>query len=393
MKHLIALFLLCLISCTSQAQCPDPEIQVGMSDTTTYFPLLEGKRVAVLANRTSVLFDKKGKMVHLVDLLHRRANVVAILSPEHGFRTTADAGQAVDDSTDPQTGIPIRSLYNGHTLRPKDSVMHSFDVLVIDLQDVGLRFYTYYISMLRMMQAAADFQKEVIVLDRPNPNGDKVEGPILDPKYKSGVGQIPIPILHGLTMGEIALMAQGEGWVKYSKLTVVACRNYTHARSYTLPIAPSPNLATQRAIYLYASLCPMEGTPLSVGRGTAHPFECFGHPNFTEEQGYTYCFTPQSTSGASNPPLKGIACRGVDLSQMPLDEARQKGFSLQYLIQAYHDSHLGDQFFTPMFEKLIGVDYVRRMIQAGATEEEIRRCWLQDLEQYRSLRAKYLIYE
>ena len=250
--------------------------------------------------------------------------------------------------------------------------MRSFDVLVVDMQDVGLRFYTYYISMLRMMDASAEFGRPVIVLDRPNPNGDKVEGPLLDRKYKSGVGALPIPVLHGLTMGEIARMAVGEGWARRCDLTVVPCRNYTHATEYVLPVAPSPNLPTQRAVYLYAALCPFEGTVVSLGRGTDKPFEIYGHPDL---KGRTFTFTPRPTPGAKHPPLEGRLCRGEDLSRLPLDEARMTGFSLQYVIDACADLGLGESFFTPMFEKLVGVGWIRKMILDGATDAEIRARW------------------
>ena len=374
------------------------QVNVGMTDTASYYPLLRGRRVAVLANQTSVAelpgapgADASGR-VHLVDLLHGEGfAVAAIFSPEHGFRGTADAGEHVGDSRDAKTGIPIRSLYDGGSGRPSEETMRTFDVLVIDLQDVGLRFYTYYITMLRLMDAAADAGREVILLDRPNPNGDKVEGPLLDMKYRSGVGALPIPVLHGMTLGEIALMARGEGWAKPGALTVVRCRNYTHATEYTLPVAPSPNLPTQRAVYLYAALCPFEGTVVSLGRGTDRPFECYGHPDL-KERGYT--FTPRPTAGAKHPPLEGRLCRGVDLREMPLDEARQVGFTLRYVIDAYRDLEtLGDGFFTPMFEKLVGAGWVREMIRAGATDAEIRARWLPEAERFRTLRAKYLLYE
>ena len=219
-------------------------VLVGMTDTAAYFPLVRGQRVAVLANQTSVAempgapgADAAGR-VHLVDLLHGAGfDVAAIFSPEHGFRGTADAGEHVASSVDARTGIPIRSLYDGNTKRPSDETMRSFDVLVVDMQDVGLRFYTYYISMLRMMDACADFGRWVVVLDRPNPNGHIIDGPVLDMKYRSGVGAIPVPVLHGLTMGEIARMAAGQGWAKQCALTVVKCRNYTHATEYLLPVA------------------------------------------------------------------------------------------------------------------------------------------------------------
>lgn len=372
-------------------------VLVGMTDTAVYFPLVRGQRVAVLANQTSVAempgapgADAAGR-VHLVDLLHGAGfDVAAIFSPEHGFRGTADAGEHVASSVDARTGIPIRSLYDGNTKRPSDETMRSFDVLVVDMQDVGLRFYTYYISMLRMMDACADFGRRVMVLDRPNPNGHIIDGPVLDMKYRSGVGAIPVPVLHGLTMGEIARMAVGEGWAKQCALTVVKCRNYTHAIEYLLPVAPSPNLPTARAVYLYAALCPFEGTVVSLGRGTDKPFEMYGHPDMT---GRTFSFTPRPTAGAKHPPLEGRLCRGVDLSGMPLAEAREVGFSLRYVIDACTDLGMGDKFFTPMFEKLVGVGWVREMILAGASEAEIRARWADDVERYRERRTKYLLYE
>lgn len=372
-------------------------VLVGMTDTAAYFPLVRGQRVAVLANQTSVAempgapgADAAGR-VHLVDLLHGAGfDVAAIFSPEHGFRGTADAGEHVASSVDARTGIPIRSLYDGNTKRPSDETMRSFDVLVVDMQDVGLRFYTYYISMLRMMDACADFGRRVVVLDRPNPNGHIIDGPVLDMKYRSGVGAIPVPVLHGLTMGEIARMAAGEGWAKQCALTVVKCRNYTHATEYLLPVAPSPNLPTARAVYLYAALCPFEGTVVSLGRGTDKPFEMYGHPDMT---GRTFSFTPRPTAGAKHPPLEGRLCRGVDLSGMPLAEAREVGFSLRYVMDACADLGMGDKFFTPMFEKLVGVGWVREMILAGASEAEIRARWADDVERYRERRTKYLLYE
>lgn len=372
-------------------------VLVGMTDTAAYFTLVRGQRVAVLANQTSVAempgapgADAAGR-VHLVDLLHGAGfDVAAIFSPEHGFRGTADAGEHVASSVDARTGIPIRSLYDGNTKRPSDETMRSFDVLVVDMQDVGLRFYTYYISMLRMMDACADFGRRVVVLDRPNPNGHIIDGPVLDMKYRSGVGAIPVPVLHGLTMGEIARMAAGEGWAKQCALTVVKCRNYTHATEYLLPVAPSPNLPTARAVYLYAALCPFEGTIVSLGRGTDKPFEMYGHPDMT---GRTFSFSPRPMAGAKHPPLEGRLCRGVDLSGMPLAEAREVGFSLRYVIDACADLGMGDKFFTPMFEKLVGVGWVREMILAGASEAEIRARWAGDVERYRERRTKYLLYE
>ena len=382
---LLFLSLLAATACRGQQAVPPAEVRVGAADTAAYYPLLEGRRVALLANHTAVVDGE-----HLVDRLHGRGfRITGIFSPEHGFRGTADAGEKVDGSTDERTGIPIRSLYDGRTLRPSDAAMRSFDVLVVDMQDVGVRFYTYYISMLRMMDACADFGREVVVLDRPNPHGDEVDGPLLDMKYKSGVGALPIPVLHGLTMGEIARMSVGEGWTKPCRLTVVPCRNYTHATPYRLPVPPSPNLRTDRAVELYPSLCLFEGTILSVGRGTDRPFECFGHPDLLGKPGYDFRFTPRPMAGAKAPLLEGELCGGVDLRG---EDDPPHGLSLSRLVAAFRAMERGESFFTPMFEKLIGVDYVRRMMLEGASADEIEARWRDDAERFRERRRPYLLY-
>ena len=390
------LLLLCgWLFAVTAAVAAEP-VLVGMTDTAAYFPRLRGKRIALLTNHTAVAelpgapgADASGQ-VHLVDLLHNSGlQVTGIFAPEHGFRGDADAGAKVGDGTDPVTGIPIRSLYNGNAQRPSDAAMRTFDLLVVDMQDVGLRFYTYHISMLRLMDACAAAGKPVVVLDRPNPNGAHIDGPILEERYHSGVGMIPVPVLHGLTMGEIARMAVGEGWIAPCDVTVIRCRNYTHRTEYVLPVAPSPNLRTQRAIYLYASLCLFEGTAASVGRGTDKPFECFGHPALA---GYAYTFTPRSTAGALHPPLEGEVCRGLDLSTLPLDEARATGFTLRYVADALRASGMRERFFNPMFEKLVGTGYVREMLLGGTSEAEIRARWESDLEAYKTLRRKYVLY-
>lgn len=363
------------------------EVLVGATDTASYMSLLEGRRVALLVNHTAMYSAEE----HIVDMLHREGvNIVGIFAPEHGFRGAVEAGYDVKDDVDAKTGIPILSLYNGNTKRPTDAVMQSFDVLIVDMQDVGLRFYTYYISMLRMIDACADFGREVIVLDRPNPNGHYVDGPILDMRYKSGVGHIPVPVVHGLTMGEIAMMSIGEGWAKRATVTVVRCRNYDHNTHYTLPIAPSPNLATQHSIYLYPSLCLFEGTVVSVGRGTEAPFEVYGHPAM---RGREYSFVPESVAAASKPPYMGERCYGVDLRDMAEEEIWREGFNLEYVIDAYRDLAMGEKFFKPMFEKLVGVAWVREMIIEGRSAEEIEACWSEDVEQYKVLRRRYLLYE
>ena len=348
--------------------------------------MLSGQRVAVLANHTAVVGDE-----HLVDMLVREGvNLVGIFSPEHGFRGGADAGEKVKNSIDERTGVPIWSLYDGNTKRPAEEYMRSFDVLLVDMQDVGLRFYTYYISMVRMIDACADYGCKVIVLDRPNPNGMYVDGPLLDMKYKSGVGALPIPVVHGLTMGEIALMAKGEGWCKPCELHIVRCGNYTHQSRYTLPIAPSPNLPTQHAIYLYPSVCLFEGTVCSLGRGTDFPFEVYGHPHY---KGAEFCFTPQSRAGAKNPPLLGQQCWGVDLRGVADEEVIAKGFNLEYVIDAYHNLGQGEEFFNRMFLLLTGVDYIKDMIIEGKSANDIRAVWQEDVKQFKLLRRKYLLYE
>ena len=363
------------------------EVLVGATDTASYLPLLREKRVAVLANHTAMYSAEE----HVVDMLHREGiNLVGIFAPEHGFRGAVEAGAKVENSVDAKTGVAILSLYNGNTQRPSDDVMRSFDVLVVDMQDVGLRFYTYYISMLRMVDACADFGVKVVVLDRPNPNGHYIDGPILDMKYKSGVGWLPIPVVHGLTMGEIALMAMGEGWAKKADLEVVRCRNYTHSTHYMLPIAPSPNLPTQHSIYLYPSTCLFEGTVVSMGRGTEAPFEIYGHPEMENRE---FEFTPMPNAGSKTPPYSGKLCYGEDLRSLSNEDIWREGLNLEYVIDAYRDLNMGDKFFTPMFEKLIGVGYVREMIKAGHTAEQIEAQWQEELERYRALRQGYLLYE
>lgn len=395
MRRIAAILAVALGTMLSAAACAQTPavadraaaVEVGAADTAAYMPLLRGRRVAVLANHTAMFSESE----HLVDMLCRcGARPVGIFSPEHGFRGRAEAGASVGNSVDERTGVPILSLYDGRTQRPSDEAMRSFDVLVVDMQDVGLRFYTYYISMIRMMDACADFGREVIVLDRPNPNGDYVDGPILDMRFKSGVGWLPIPVVHGMTMGELARMAVGEGWCKKVGLSVVRCRNYDHRTSYVLPVAPSPNLPTQHAIYLYASMCLFEGTVVSLGRGTDFPFEVYGHPDMKDRD---FCFTPQPNAASTAPPLSGRVCHGVDLRGVPDEQIRREGLTLRYVVDAYRDLDMGERFFTPMFEKLIGVDWVRRMIVEGASAEQIEACWRDDVEQFRQSRRAYLLYE
>lgn len=326
--------------------------------------------------------------------------MVAIFSPEHGFRGTASAGEHVANSVDEKTGVPILSLYSGKSPRPSNEDMQKFDVLIVDIQDVGLRFYTYYITMVRLMDACADFGKEMIILDRPNPNGYYVDGPILDMQHKSGVGYLPIPVVHGMTLGELAQMVNGEGWLPDSKqcpLRVITCRNYTHQRAYQLPIAPSPNLRNQLAIYLYPSICLFEGTPVSLGRGTDLPFLCYGHPGFKtgnpETDNAMLQFTPRECSAAKNPPQKDQLCYGFDLSQMNEEDAMTHHFDLSFVIDAYRRLNIGAEFFTKFFVKLTGQDYIQEMIMAGKSAEEIRAVWKDDVTRFLTQRKPYLLYE
>lgn len=364
-------------------------IRVGAELTDSYFPLIKGKRIAVMTNQTGMAGDE-----HLVDLLVRcQFNIVGIFSPEHGFRGTADAGEHVASSVDEKTGIPIWSLYGGGSGKPSADKMKEFDILLFDLQDVGLRFYTYYASMARLMDACAEHGKKMIVLDRPNPNGFYVDGPILDMKHKSGVGWLPIPVVHGMTLGELALMINGEKWLPEGRvcdITVVSCENYSHQTLYELPIAPSPNLPHIHSIYLYPSTCLFEGTVMSLGRGTSFPFEVYGHPQY---KGSDFSFTPRSVPGAKNPPLLNKKCHGVDLREVSNAFIWENKFDLSYLIDAYNNLNMGEKFFTSFFEKLVGTDYIRKDIIAGKTAEEIKKKWQCDVEAFKQQRKAYLLYD
>lgn len=368
-----------------------PKILPGAESVNEYLPLLKGKRVCILSNQTGIVSSGK----HVLDvMLENKINVVFIMSPEHGFRGTADAGEVVASSVDPETGIPIRSLYDGKGGLPSQETIDGFDVLVFDLQDVGCRFYTYNATMKKMMGICAKYGKKFIVLDRPNPIGFYVDGPILDMKYQSGVGAVPVPVCHGMTLGELALMINGEGWLPDGvkcDLTIIKCRNYTHQSRYILPVRPSPNMPDMRSVYLYPSLCYFEATPVSLGRGTANAFQMYGHPNML---GYSFEFTPRSREGAKNPPQLDKLCHGVDLRTVPSDdEINAAGINLEYVIDAYRNLNLDDHFFRSFFELLIGRDYVRKMIKNGASAAEIKACWKEDVEKFKVQRKPYLLYD
>lgn len=386
-----SILLIAMILCAIRtAAAQEPDVVVGAARIDVIKPMLEGKRVGLLSNHTGMVGDR-----HILDILiDNGINVTTIFSPEHGFRGTADAGEKVDGSRDSRTGLPIVSLY-GKKRKPTDAQMAGVDVIVCDIQDVGLRFYTYYITMLDLMESAAEAQKPFIILDRPNPNGMTVDGPVLDMSLKSGVGRLPIPVIHGMTLGELARMAVGEQWftgARHLDLSVVPCLGYTHRTRYHLPVTPSPNLPSMTSVYLYPSTCLFEGTVMSLGRGTDKPFCIYGHPSMT---GCRFSFRPRSIPGAKNPPLLGRLCRGRDLSSIDHEKAIAAGVDLSYIIDAYNNAgmaKLKPRFFTPFFDKLIGNTRVREMIETGHPADEIRATWADDVKRFKILRQPYLLY-
>lgn len=362
----------------------------GAENMGAYLELLKGKRIGVVANQTSIKDS-----LHLVDFfLHEELNVVRVFSPEHGFRGDADAGEHVESNKDAKTGLPLVSLY-GSNKKPTVDQMKGLDVMVFDLQDVGVRFYTYISTLHYVMEACAEQGVELIVLDRPNPNLDIVDGPVRQPGFESFVGMHPIPILHGMTIGEYAQMINGEKWLTNGlecSLTVVPCTSYRRIDSYTLPIAPSPNLRSKEAIYLYPSLCLFEGTVMSVGRGTDFPFEVYGHPKYTSMSSQ-FTFTPTPGYGAKHPKLEGENCRGINLQAY--GRTKPKHLRLIWLMDAYRNTEV-DEFFTKggrWFDLLAGTDELRKQIEKGLPEAMIRVSWKKDLDAFKEMRKAYLIYE
>ena len=366
------------------------QVIVGAERTELYFDQLEGKKIAICGNQSSQVGQQ-----HLVDTLVASGfNVVTIFCPEHGFRGDAEAGAHISSSVDAKTGIPIVSLY-GKNKKP-DLSQSDIDLIIFDIQDVGCRFYTYISTLHYVMEAAAENGVEVMILDRPNPNGYFVDGPVLDTNYRSFVGMHPIPVVHGMTIGEYGRMINGENWLAngvHCKLQVVPMDNYDHNTRYVLPIAPSPNLQTPEAIYLYPSLCLFEGTPISIGRGTNIPFQVYGHPQLT---GGDYYFTPMPIKGVSeNPPQKGLKCRGHNLSDYATANLQSDNrFNIQYILDAY--KHFSDKakFFNAnfFFDKLAGTNQLRKDIIAGKSEEEIRASWQPKLQKFKEIRQQYLLY-
>ncbi|MCU0462022.1 MAG: DUF1343 domain-containing protein [Bacteroidales bacterium] len=381
---LISIMAILAMSCNGTENNPVP----GASQFEKYKLLIEGKSVAIVANQTSMAGD-----VHLVDfLLNKGVNIKKIFAPEHGFRDLADAGEAIQDGIDMQTGLPVVSLYGSHRNATADDLA-GIDVVLFDIQDVGVRFYTYLGTLHYLMEACAETSVKVIVLDRPDPNGYYVDGNILDTAYRSFVGMHPVPIVHGMTVGEYAMMINGEGWLKGGvrcDLTVIKCLYYDHGTLYELPVKPSPNLPNQTAIYLYPSICFFEGTNISLGRGTPFPFQVYGSP-LLPDRGFS--FTPDSAFGSRNPPFKGIKCYGVDLRNAIKDRLIPSyAINLEWVIDAYNYYPEKDKFFTSYFDVLSGGPTIREQIRKGMTSDQIRQTWKDGLEKFSRIRKRYLLY-
>ena len=399
-----AAFICCLFfECDNLAQVPrehktgikkfTPPILPAADQVPVYIGYLKGKNIGMLINQTSVIGPRK---VPVVDsLLKLGITVKNIFGPEHGFRGNASDGATINDTKDPVTGLPAISLYGKH-VKPTPADLKGINLMVFDVQDVGARFYTYISTLHYVMEACAENNIELVILDRPNPNGYFVDGPVLDTAFRSFVGMHPIPVVHGMTIGEYAQMINGEGWLKNKvqcKLKIYRVANYTHDKPYKLPVNPSPNLNSGLAIFLYPHLCFFEGTNISVGRGTTAPFQMLGSPSLKDN--YTYSFTPVSIPGMSdNPPLKNQLCYGISLKDYNTDTLRQqKKLNLAWLINFYKAYPDKEHFFTAYFNKLAGNDALKKQLIAGNTEAEIRQSWEPALSKFKMIRSKYLLYK
>ena len=400
--YLLMLVVVTQLAChttasTSSGTTATDRIITGAEQTSKYLPYLANKRVALLANQTTII----GKR-HLVDSLQSLGvNIVKVFGPEHGFRGNASAGAHVADETDSATGIPVISLY-GKKNKPSKEDLADVDIVVYDLQDVGCRFYTNINALSRLMEACHEYDKELLILDRPNPNGYLVDGPILDMKYKSGIGMFPIPMSHGLTVAEFALMANGEGWLTNKvqcKLKIVKVANYDHEMPYVLPVSPSPNLNTQQAIMLYPSTCLFEGTYINHGRGTYYPFTVMGSPELKGK--YSFSYTPVGIKGMAETPLfMNQVCYGLDLRNYDVNILRRKKqVNLEWMIELYKASPYKEKFFDTKLsrqmnsiEVLTGSGQFRQQIMEGKSEADIRASWEPGLSEYKAMRKKYLLY-
>ncbi|MFI1770937.1 exo-beta-N-acetylmuramidase NamZ family protein [Thalassobellus citreus] len=419
-KNTVLLFVLVMISCANLSKSEagnqnsevtkqkevinevkkDTSIIVGANQTTSYLRLLKGKQVGIVANQTSVIFKQTTSnsakpnnktYTHLVDSLTTlNINIKTVFAPEHGFRGTADAGEHVKDGIDTKTQLPIVSLY-GKNKKPSPEQLKNIDVIIFDIQDVGARFYTYISSLHYVMEACAEANIPVIILDRPNPNGHYIDGPILETEHSSFVGMHPIPVVHGMTIGEYAQMINGEKWLANGiqcELNVISLKNYNHNLSYSLPIYPSPNLPKDKSINLYPSLCFFEGTNVSAGRGTKFPFQIFGSP-FLNAELYDFEFTPQPNFGSKYPKHQDKLCFGKNL----ILTENLNTLNLRWLIEAYNNTKNKDVFFNAFFTKLAGTKKLQQQIETGLGEAEIKATWQEGLKKFRKTRAKYLIYK
>lgn len=361
--------------------------------TNLYINYLKGKNIGMVVNQTSVIGNRR--TVSVDSLLKSGISIKKIFGPEHGFRGDASNGANVNDSTDPATGLPVISLYGKH-FKPTPADLQGLNLVIFDIQDVGARFYTYISTLHYVMEACAENNLELLILDRPNPNGYTVDGPVLDTNYRSFVGMHPIPVTHGMTIGEYAQMINGEGWLKNHvkcNLKIIKIANYNHSLSYQLPVNPSPNLNTAQSILLYPSVCLFEGTTLSLGRGTLFPFQVIGHPLLKGK--YIYSFTPVSIAGMSeDPPQKNQLCYGIDLKGYNTDKLRSSGkINLTWLIELYKAFPDKAHFFNAYFTKLAGTETLRKQIEAGKSEKEIRDSWEPALSNFKTMRRKYLLYQ
>jgi len=387
---MLILSYIILYALTAACSTQEAPVRCGADRLEKYLPLLDGKHIALVANHTSLV-----EGIHLVDTLLAsgidKAQIVKVFAPEHGFRGDHAAGVQIEDGTDPLTGIQVASLYGSHK-KPEPEELDGIDLMLFDLQDVGARFYTYISTLHYVMEACAENGIPLIVLDRPNPNGACIDGPVLDTAYRSFVGMHSIPVAYGLTIGELAGMINGEGWLSQGikcDLTVITCANYTRGQAYSMPVSPSPNLANDHAVLMYPSTCFFEGTVLSEGRGTAMPFEIYGHPDLPGE----FSFTPETIAGvARNPKFEGQVCYGADLRDF-LPEEGWTMIQLKWILDAYKAFPRKEEFFTGYFNTLAGTDQLRKQIEEGWNEERIRASWQEDLEQYKVTRSNYVIYD
>ena len=374
-QNIFILIFLCSFGLNAQ------ELILGANRIEHIISLTNEKSIAIVGNQTSMVNN-----THLVDtLISLNQNIITVFSPEHGFRGTGDAGAKIENEVDIKTGIPIISLYGGNK-KPKKKNLEDVDIIVFDIQDVGARFYTYISTLHYVLEACGEENIKVIVLDRPNPNGHYIDGPVLEGKYKSFVGMHPIPIVHAMTIGEYAKMIIGEKWIeKKCDLTVIEMLNYNRNKIYELPIKPSPNLPNKRAVNLYPSLCLFEGTIISIGRGTKKPFQHFGHPKLNL---YNYSFIPKSGPGSKYPKHENKICYGKDLTKTPI----LNSINLEWLIETYDQSQNKEDFFISFFDKLAGTDKLRKQIISGKSSREIKKSWEANLKEFKNIRNKYLLY-